>query len=256
MDASCSEKNSDEFSSTATNSETNRIEKQNSDGLDLHQAPDCVDMKECNSCKKWQAKYKDMEKSYLKLSVRYTELMLKHEDLVAVSTGRSNACAESCEEGNHNDLNRMSSERSHSETKVSPTDDVFTEHELKCLQCVPLDKKKDSTFILNCIQFAYKNDAGSLSKKTLKGTRPRYEVKEGEIVTVKSGKDPLTPEKVARIQQLFIDRVTKSKCLSGEFGERVKITNFNQLMANAVKNISYKQAPKDVLSKQNEDLNL
>lgn len=169
--------------------------------------------------------------------------MMKHEELVLVSTGTVRPNTEA-EESN----------------VVSPTlsmsDGIFTENEIKCLQCLPLDKKKDSTFILNCIQYAYKHNVACLTKKTLKGTRARYEVKEGDLVTVKPGKDPLTPEKVARIKELFIDRVTKSKCMAGEYGERVKQTNINQLIANAVKNVSFKEAPKEVLSNQNADLNL
>lgn len=205
-----------------------------------------------------------MEKSYLKLSVCYTQLMMKHKDLVEVSTGtvRSNTETEPLDEVKRKDSTQVSTDtaRLNTESEVSKTlslaDDIFSNNEIKCLQCVPLGKNKDSTFILNCVEYAYKDSAASLTNKTLKGTRPRYEVREGEAVIVKPGKEPLTPEKVTRIRELFVDRVNKSKCLAGEYGERIKMTNFNQLIANAVKNLSNKQAPKTVAATDNSDLNL
>lgn len=213
----------------------------------------------CGECTKWRTKYKEIEKSYLKLSVCYAELMLKHKDLVQLTTGAVRPSSETEQREDGFELS-VGAVHSNTETEVSPTvpvvDNIFTAAEIKCLQCIALDRKKDSTFILNCVQYAYKDNTSSLTNKTLKGTRSRYEIIDGEAVTVKQGKDPVTPEKVARIQQLFVDRVTKSKCMAGEFGERVKQTNFNQLMANAIKNLSNKEAPKDVHSKQNDHLNL
>ncbi len=223
---------------------TNDNEKTKSNECDLCQTSDRVDKTNfCDGCEKWKMKYKELEKSYLKVCVRYTELQMKHKDLVQVSTGAMHPVTE------REDIDEAS-------PALSAADGIFTEHEINALRSIHLDKKKDSTFILNCIQYAYKNNTASLTQKTLKGTRARYEIVEGDLVTVKPGKEPLTPEKVARIQQLFIERVTKSKCVSGEFGERVKQTNINQLIGNAVKNVTNKEAPKEVILNQNADLSL
>lgn len=139
---------------------------------------------------------------------------------------------------------------------MSASDDVFTENEVKFLQSLPLDKKKDSAFILQCIKYSYKNNEATLRNKTLKGTLDRVEIKDDGTQTVHPAKDPLTPEKVKRIEQLFIDRVSKSKCFAGEFGDRVKQTNINKLIAYAIKNVSSKEKPNEAVSSQNTDLNL
>lgn len=210
----------------------------------------------------WHLKYDDVKKSMIKLSLKYTDLMMKYEDLVETAKGavrpKVNTQEISDGESQSSSTSNGESQSAYASNAVSQSlvvnCDIFTESEIKCLQCVSLDKKKDSTFIFNCVQYAYKNDLASLATRTLKGTRGRYEIKEGELVTIRAGKDPLTPEKVQRIQQLFIDRVTRSRCMSAEFGERVRLTNINKLIASAVKNISNREAPTDVQS--NENLNL
>lgn len=218
----------------------------------------------CGECDKWQKKYEDVKKSHIKLSVRYTELMMKYDELVEVAKGtvRPNVNSETDEPQISSIANRIASQTlslsDGAAQSLCQPDDIFTENEIKCLKCLPLDKNKDSTFILNCLQYAYKNNAASIAMKTLKGTRGRYEVSDsGDLVEVKAGKDPLTPEKVHRIKQLFMDRVTKSKCMAVEFGERVKEIYFNRLIASAVKNISNKAAPsKKPPPNKNDDLNL
>ncbi len=194
---------------------------------------------ECAQCKEWRKKYEEMRKSHVKLTVRHTELLMKHDDLVETAKG----------------MQRPITEEECGEVAERFSNDIFTKTEIRCLQSVPLDKNKDSTFVLHCVEYAYKDDPTVLCKKTLKGTKPRYEIEDGVAVAVKPGKDPISPEKVKRIQELFIDRVTKSQCLASEFGDRVKLVNINKLIANAIKNVSNK-APKDGPSNVNADLNL
>lgn len=220
----------------------------------------------CGECDKWQKKYESVKKSHIKLSVRYTELMMKYDEMVEVAKGTVRPNVNSVNETDEPQIssiaNRIASQTFSTSDGAAQSlcqpDDIFIENEIKCLKCLPLDKNKDSTFILNCLQYAYKNDAASVAMKSLKGTRGRYEVSDsGDLVEVKAGKDPLTPEKVHRIKQLFMDRVTKSKCMTVEFGERVKEIYFNRLVASAVKNISNKTpTSKKPPSNKNDDLNL
>lgn len=138
----------------------------------------------------------------------------------------------------------------------STSDEVFTPNEIRHLLSLPLDKKKDSTFILQCVQYAYKNNVAALANKTLKGTGERIEVKEDGARVLHPGKESLTPEKVRRIEQIFIDRVSRSTCMASEFGDRVKQSNINKHIASAIKNVANKGKPKNQSSTQNEHLNL
>lgn len=220
----------------------------------------------CGECDKWRKKYEDVKRSHIKLSVRYTELMMKFDELAEVAKGsvRPNLNIENINDGPQilSIANGIASQTLSTSAGVAQSfcqpNDIFTENEIICLKCLPLDKNKDSTFILNCLQYAYKNNAASLATKTLKGTPGRFEVSDsGDLIEVMAAKDPLTPKKVQRIHQLFMDRVTKSKCMAVEFAERLKETYFNKLVASAVKNISNKAVPsKKTPSNQNKDMNL
>lgn len=126
----------------------------------------------------------------------------------------------------------------------SSINDIFTPNQLRILESLPLEKKKDSTFILQCIECAYKDNRSTLVNKTLFGTLERTEFRDDGAVVVRPAKDPLTPEKVKRIEELFVKRVTKSKCLAAEFTERITPTNINRLIASAIRNVSNKENPK------------
>lgn len=90
--------------------------------------------------------------------------------------------------------------------------------------------------------------------KTLYGTLERKEFGDDGAVVVRPAKDPLTPVKVKRIEELFIKRAIESKCLAAEFAERIKSTNINRLIASAVRNVSNKENPKK--PQKNVNLNL
>lgn len=186
-------------------------------------------------------KYDDLKKSHVQLCVEHCELSMKYKALLKTTTET---------------VSSTSSDVSDESQPIPPADNIFTANEIIVLQNFPLEKKKDSTFILKCVEFAYKDNTSSLVNKTLKGTLERVEIQNDKPVAVRPAKDPLTPEKVKRIEELFIKRVTNSKCLAGEFVERIKTTNINRLIASAIRNISSKEQPKDKLSKKNDDLNL
>lgn len=193
------------------------------------------------SCVRLRKKYDDIKKSHVQLCVEHCELLMKYNALLKISTEPtipplpidvSNVCP--------------------------PTDSVgsiFTPSEIIILESLPLEKKKDSTFILKCVEFAYK-DKSALTHKTLKGTLERIEIHDDQAVAVRPAKDPMTPEKVKRIEELFVKRVTHSKCLAGEFAERIKSTNINRLIASAVRNIVSKGQPKNKSTKNNDELDL
>lgn len=119
------------------------------------------------------------------------------------------------------------------------SDDVFSPIQLRELEGMSLQKTSDSTFILKCLKFAYQNDLSVLRWKTLNGTTPSTLFVDGCHIDVE-GKAALTPEKVARIKQLFIERLSKCDINSVEFGERIKETKVNQLFNSSIKNIAKK----------------
>lgn len=119
--------------------------------------------------------------------------------------------------------------------------DIFTPNELKFLQCMSLEKKEDSTFVHQCVQFAYKSDLHVLAHRTLKGTKDWIEIKDDGEKKHHAAKEPLSPHKVNRIKDVFHERISKCAIDAATFGERVNDANINKLFASAIKNISKKQ---------------
>ncbi len=196
-------------------------------------------VKSCDaSCELLRKKYKDLKKIHFQLCQRHCEISMKYDQLVETLDTVRKA------ESTNAELSDL----------PSSTDDVFTPNQIRILESLPLEKKKDSTFILQCIEYAYKDKTSTLANKTLYGTLERKEFGDDGAVVVRPAKDALTPEKVIRIEKLFVKRVTESKCLSAEFAERIKPTNINRLIASAIRNVSNKENPKQ--TKKNVNLNL
>lgn len=190
------------------------------------------------SCELLRKKYRDLKKAHFQLCHKHCEISMKYEQLVETL-----------------DVVRKSkSSNAEASDMPSSTDDVFQPHQIIILESLPLEKKKDSTFILQCVEYAYKDNTSTLVNKTLYGTLERKEFGDDGAVVVQPAKDPLTPEKVKQIEKLFVKRVTQSKCLAAEFAERIKSTNFNRLIASAIINVSNKGKPKK--PKKNVNLNL
>lgn len=120
------------------------------------------------------------------------------------------------------------------------SNDVFTANEVKFLQCMPMDKKSDCSFILHCLKYAYKLDPSVLLSRTLKGTPERTEFTEKGEQIHHGAKDPLTPKKAERIKELFIERISNCIIDSAEYGERIKDSYVNKLIAAGIRNISKK----------------
>lgn len=190
----------------------------NRDDSSTHQCAECENKQK--ECMEWERKYKELKRMYVKLTVNYAELDLKHKDLAKLSAGKiDNKAATSSVEG-------------------TVDGDVFSPGEIKFLECMPLDKKKDSTFILQCLQFAYKKDPKILASKSLYGTKESVEfTKDGKEVH-HPAKQPITPIKASRIKELFVDRISKCDINSVEYGDRIKETNVNRLLASGIKNMS------------------
>ncbi len=184
-----------------------------------------VPCSECEQNRKerdeWQEKYKELKKSYYKLAVRHSELDLMHKDLEKVATAKTNEY--------NIDENAIS---------IATDSDIFTAAELRFLQCMPLEKKKDSTFVLQCVKFAYKEDTSVLNNKSLYGTKGRIEFTEDGGEVRQPAKQPLSPHKVDRMRGVFIDKISKCNLNAVEYGVRMKETYLNQLIASAIKNIS------------------
>lgn len=123
---------------------------------------------------------------------------------------------------------------------MASTSDVFTPNEVKYLEAMPLTKAGDSTFILKCLEFAYKREPSVLRFKTLKGVPESVQYNDDGTMEQVAKKDPLTPIKVERIQELFISRLSKCKIDSVEYGERIKESKVNKLFATGIINVSKK----------------
>lgn len=184
-------------------------------------APDCtVCIQKTADYKELDEKHKALKKVYFTLTSHYTELHLKYEASLKAKSY----------------MNEV-----HIDGEAASTDDLFTKHELKFLQSMPLERKKDSTFILQCLEFAYKNNLSVLRTKTLKGKAESTKFSdEGSIQNIPE-KGALTPIKVIRIKELFLERLSKCDIDSVVYAERVKESNINKLIASVVKNVAKKQ---------------
>lgn len=191
-----------------------------------------VDTVECSGCfgkvteiDEWKKRYeqeaekrKQLKKVYMNLAIRFSEIELKYTALLKNAT--ANAYHQSVDE-------------------AESSADVFTAKEVKFLQCMPLDKKNDCSFILHCLKFAYK-DPSVLASKTLKGTAAWLEIKsDGEQVQHEE-KAPLTPQKVERVKGLFMERISQCEIHSVEYGERIKDSYVNKMFAAGIRNLSKK----------------
>lgn len=212
---------------------------------------------ECTGCirkaaerDEWERKYKqeseqrkELKKVYMNLNVEFSELYMKHKSLLKAKGNDRDII-----HGEVSDGAAMVSEATGGAATVSEatggaatgSDVTFTEAQLKFLQFMPLDKKNDCTFILQCLKYAYKSDPNILASKTLKGTAKRTEITADGIEIHHEMKAPLTPEKVDRIKSLFMDRISKCEIHSAEYVERMKDTYVNKLFAAGIGNLSKK----------------
>lgn len=173
---------------------------------------------QCTGCKDWEAKYKYLKKDYMKMGTSYAELRIKHEDLLETKTY---TCA------NPSDVN----------DPVSCSDEIFTSSEIAVLQSMALDKKTDSTFVLKCLHFAYKNDLSALLNKTLKGKPESMIISDDGDVAYMPAKDSLSPKKIKLIRELFMERINKCKLKPTENSERIKDSYMNKLIASGITNV-------------------
>lgn len=224
----------------------------------------------------WREKYHKLNKNHAKLAMRHTNQLMKHDDLILVAAASGSSLkpalsdpSVSLTRENYVDpnseppSNTLPNAVTLSSTVPTPSagcedlpsaNNIFTKNEILHLQSISLGKNNDSTFVLRCIEYAYKNVTSVLPNRTLNGTRDRYEVKDGVSTVVRQGKEPVTPEKVYEIKKLFIKRISNPKCTAGEFGDRIKPTYLNQLIATAIKNVSNKEQPRAKKTNRNKDL--
>lgn len=183
-------------------------------------AADVVLISQCAECSKLQNKYKVLKKDYMKMGTNYAELRIKYEDLLSTKTY----------------INANSSDI----TDTAVSDGIFTGSEIAVLKSMSLDQKTDSTFILKCLQYAYKQDLAVLLKKTLKGKTEAMIISDDGEVEYKPGKDPLSPQKVQKIRQLFVERINKCNLKPAENADRMVDAYMNKLIASGITNIGKK----------------
>lgn len=169
-------------------------------------------------CKDWESKYKNLKKDYMKIGTNFAELRIAHDDLLKTKT---------YSQSNPSDVHDV----------ISSSEGIFTSNEIAVLQNMPLDQQTDSTFILKCLKFAYKNDPSVLRHKTLKGKREAMVISEGGDVAYMPGKDPLSPQKIKSIRELFVDRINKCNLKPAAYDKRIKDPYMNKLIASCITNI-------------------
>lgn len=185
--------------------------------------PECVQV--ALECREWERKYKELKRTYINLTINYSEENIKYKNLIKVATRST-----------HSDNNEA----------ILTADGMITSNEVKALQRISLETSKDSTFIKDCLEYLYKDNLAVLSQRSVKGTSEKIEFSaDGEEVKRHPAKDPITPEKYDRVKALFIDRISQCDIDPVSHGERLKETNINRLMASGIKNISKKQ-PKEM----------
>lgn len=162
---------------------------------------DCLDIKR---------KYKALQKNYAKLAIENAEVTLKHKHLsktIANINENDTECAD--------------------DSKIT-TDGLFLDSELETLNRLSAAKRYDSTFIRSTLEFLYQEDFSILRNKSVHGTID---------TNFSNSKKPLTPAKVKRIKELFVDRLCKCRLDPATFEERSKESRINQLLATGIKNI-------------------
>lgn len=169
--------------------------------------------------KELDAKYKALKNVYFILASHYAELNIKNEALLKAKS--------------HIDQLDIGGD-------TALPDDLFTKNEMRCLQAMSLEKGKDSTFILQCLEFVYKNDLSLMRSKTLKGKAESVQISDDGTSQIIPAKEPLTPIKIVRIKELFLERLSKCDVNSAVYAERIKESNINKLIASGIKNIAKK----------------
>lgn len=174
----------------------------------------------------WKKKYelevaqrKELNQLYVKSTISFTELYSKYNDLLQTTAALP---------------------KSDDAAASSSSDDIFTNSELKYLQCMSLDKKHDCSFVLSALKFAYKADLSVFRSRTLFGTAERTDITTNGENIHHSAKDPLTPSKVRRVKTLFIERISKSEINSVDYSQRMKDSYVNTLFAAGIRNLSKK----------------
>lgn len=174
----------------------------------------------CSQCVEWKVKYDELQKFSLKLTIHNANTDLKFADLLSTKTYENELLPDDVEKS---------------------SDGFFTARELKFLKCLPNERSSDSTFVRHCLEFIYKDNLSVFSNKTLFGTAEKKHFSDqGVVERVEGGKDPLTPPKVARIRSLFVGRISKANAGAVEYGERIKDSYLNRLIASSLQNICKK----------------
>lgn len=230
---------------------------------------------ECAGCiqkaveiEEWESKYneeseqrKQLKKVYMNLNVEFTELYMKYQSLLKIVKGTEShgdttvvkttdcrivhseapgAKSTDCRtvHGDASDGGTSSKDNEATGGDEKDGDNIFTDAQIKFLQFMPLDKKSDCTFILQCLKYAYGSDTSVLASRTLKGTSKRTEINSEGIKTHYEGKAPLSPIKVDRIKRLFMERISKCDIHSAEYVERIKDPYVHKLFAAGIGNLS------------------
>lgn len=122
------------------------------------------------------------------------------------------------------------------------TDDSFdnlmktflTENEMQMLYNVPDSSNHDSAFIRLLLTFLYKNEGNTLLNRSIHGAKEHVRtLKNGNKIYVKH-KEPITPQKINFISQVYHNRIHRLHLERSQFSERTKSKHINQLIANAL----------------------
>lgn len=87
---------------------------------------------------------------------------------------------------------------------------VFSTAQREELQRIPNDKGSDTAFVRKALILMYSDDMSRLRLKSISGRKTRpYVLKNGECVNHER-KEPLSPEKLDKLKQLYCQRVVEA----------------------------------------------
>lgn len=82
----------------------------------------------------------------------------------------------------------------------------FSDRQLSSLRGLDFDRKTDSTFLKCALEFVYKDNLSALANKTVTGKIQN--VAEGGILKRLTLKEPITPQKVEILKEIFNERIS------------------------------------------------
>lgn len=111
----------------------------------------------------------------------------------------------------------------------------FLPDELAVLRSIDHDRRKDTTFVRNCLNYMYKDKLYVFKKKSALGAPKRNVNSSNGTVVEVPATEAITPEKYVILKEIFSDRISAMTISEDERDERKR--KLNNLIGKAITNI-------------------